>query len=210
VKTDRAGPGILPVLAILGACGLAAGFFAWWLPKRAMDQIAANERAATESLKRLAAAEVDFRWNDRDRNGVHDFWVGDVSGLHSLIDLRSPASPIRLIPFDLARADARAVAPGLPSPVPLEGYYFVAMRFHQDDLTGNTVAYGEDTDGSGTRYRNRTSFGFCAYPAEYGVTGRHTFVINEGTTILKFDMGGLPLIRWPWDDVLRADYEKLD
>src|SRR5436190_232031 len=44
--------------------------------------LAANERSASSSLKTLATAEADFKANDRDGNGLKDFWVGDVSGLY--------------------------------------------------------------------------------------------------------------------------------
>jgi len=177
---------------------------------RARERIASNERAASDALRQLVTAEADFRLHDRDGNGINDFWVGDVSGLYTLAPPRSPATPLRLIPMDLARADARPLGTSLGSPVPLSGYLFIVLQFHQGDDPGMQAVYGQDTDGTGRKVRNPSAFGFCAYPVEYGVTGRRTFLVNEGNTILTFDMGGSPMIHWPLDESLQSYWEKLD
>ena len=65
--------------------------------------MAANERAASVSLKTVATAETDFRTNDRDSNGIHDYWVGDVSGLYRYTVNNKE---IKLIEKSLADADA--------------------------------------------------------------------------------------------------------
>lgn len=193
--------GALLAGVILGTGALGILLFAWFLPMWARGRMASNERAASAALKELRTAEADFRLHDRDGNGINDFWVGDVAGLFNYG---------RRIPLELARADARPLGTSLGRPVPLSGYHFIVLQFHQDEHPGRSVLYGQDTDGSGRKVRNTSSFGFCAYPAEYGVTGRHTLIINEGNTIFKYDMGGRPMIRWPLDESLQSDYEKLD
>ena len=50
-------------------------------------------------------------------------------------------------------------------------------------------------------------FAFCAYPAEYGVTGTKTFIVNEGNTVLWNDTGGEPVLEWPSDG---AGWTKID
>jgi len=203
------GPGLVGLIA--GSGLLAVLFVAWWLPMRARERMAANERAAAQALKQLTVAEVDFRSNDRDGNRINDFWVGDVSALHTLADPAAPGNSIRLIPLELARADGRPLAPVPGGPAAYSGYHFVVLRFHHEEGTGKMVPYGYDADGTGgPKVYNNSMFGFCAYPAEYGVTGRHTYIVNEGNTIFKFDMGGKPMLRWPYDEPLRMDYEKLD
>jgi hypothetical protein len=86
---------------------------------------ASNERNASINLKVITSAEADFRSNDRDKNGVNDFWTGDVSGLYSL-DVGD--GPLKLIPREVAEADAAPLKPLVPSPVPFKGYLFRALE----------------------------------------------------------------------------------
>ena len=164
---------------------------------------ASNERGAPAMLKTLAAAEANFRANDRDGNKVQDFWTGDVSGLWSE---GGGGVPAQLISRATAEADARPLKPLVKTPVPWAGYLFVVLK--RDDSTGET--YQTDTDGSGRKVRHTSKFGFCAYPAEYGRTGRLTFFMNENNTIFKQDTGGKPLSAWPADETLKAHWEKVD
>ena len=38
------------------------------------------ERSPSASLKTIASAQADFRANDRDGDGVQQFWRGDIAG----------------------------------------------------------------------------------------------------------------------------------
>ena len=210
MNRSRRGPGPSLVGAVLLSGALTVLLLAWWLPLRARERMASNERAACEALKQIATAEGDFRSNDRDGNRINDFWVGDVAGLYTLTSRLFPGTPIRLIPLDLARADARPLDRTLGGPAARSGYFFVVLQFHHDEADDGMTLYGQDTDGTGPKVRNISAFGLCAYPAEYGVTGRHTFIVNEGNTIFKLDMGGKPMRRWPWNELLRTDYDKFD
>ena len=190
----RRAAGPLLILAILFTPIVAGGAYQECCRRR----IASNEREASAALKQIASAEADFRSNDRDGNRVQDFWVGDVVGLYRYG---------RLIDLSLAEADARPLRPAVPTA--RAGYYFIAMQLYGDD-SGTLLVYGQDTDGSGRKVHNPSSFAFCAYPAVYGVTGRQTFIISEGNTILTFDTGGTPLIQWPFDSSLKSHWEKID
>jgi hypothetical protein len=59
------------------------------------------------------------------------------------------------------------------------------------------MAYGSDTDNTGSAVHNFGSFGFVATPAVYGVTGRMTFIVNEGDSVFGLDNGGAPVLQWP-------------
>jgi hypothetical protein len=154
-----------------------------------------NEQAAVQALKSIAAAEADFRINDRDGNHVHDFWTGDVSGLFSL-----PANnrPIALIDREIALADAAALQPLSPRPVSFHGYYFLALEANR--ASAPPALYKEATDSSMGKVHHPSQFGFCAFPEDYGRTGRHTFIVNEGNTIFRFELAGKPLRDWPSDE----------
>jgi hypothetical protein len=164
----------------------------------------ANEHAASMALKTIASAEADFRTNDRDSNGIHDYWVGDVSGLYRYaVNNRE----IKLIDKSVADADASPLKGQSLStlkhdqPLPKAGYLFAAIPKYADK---------EKTENyhSGT-YRNTHRFGFAAYPVEYGKTGRLTLVVSETNTVWKKDLGGKPLELFP-EIPAKDDWEKMD
>ena len=171
--------GIVVVLTLAATIG--APFYV-----RAL-RIWSNERNASAALKNLADAELEFRSNDFDDNRISDFWTGDVARLHRG----------GLIPREVAEADANPLDPLVATPRPYNGYLFVALNTCVID--GLMEPYRQDTGGTPEmgNVHNYSYFGFCAYPAEYGVTGRLTFVINEGNTMYKLDTGGEPVLRWP-------------
>jgi hypothetical protein len=197
----------LPVLLILLVVGAAAVPFvaivaAIAIPGLLSSQRFANERNASASLKTICTAEMDFRANDRDGNGVNDFWTGDVSGLFCL---RPPdaGGPLGLIEISVAAADGAPVMGRVPadrkaglstSSHPKAGYFFRAMK---EDESGEP--YGRDTEGRKSLgpYYNLAGFAFCAHPAKYPSSGRQTFIVNEGAVVWKKDTGGEAVDGWP-------------
>src|SRR5688572_13787562 len=101
------------------------------VPAFLSSQRASNERNASASLKTISSAEAEFRGNDRDGNGIQDFWTGDVSALFYLVG-SGTGEPIRLIEQSIADADA--TRPGVK---PKAGYFYEAM----------------DRDADGSEYR---------------------------------------------------------
>jgi|SRR5579862_3242086 len=134
-----------------------------WIPN--------NEREASDALKVLVSAEASFRAGDLDRNGVADYWTGDVAGL----------SKFGLIPRPLAEADFEPLVPLAPKPIPYNGYYFKALRMDKGETP--PVAYRQDTDKTSGKVHHLTKFGFVAWPAEQGVTGSRMYIVNENNTI---------------------------
>ena len=155
---------------------------------------ASNERNASATLKSLASAEADFRGNDRDENKVQDFWTGDVAGLYKW----------GLIPREVAEADVAPVEPLCPKPIPYRGYYFARLDVDRSAPIDDRI-YRRDTDGSGRKVHHPSRFGFCAFPAEPGVSGRSSFFINEGNTIFK-RAGSERQKAWPEDEELKHIY----
>ena len=184
--TSSAPAGRTPWPILLGVVSATVlGIFAvkaWRQSKRAE-----NERTAIAVLKSLTTAEATFRREDIDGNEVQDFWTGDLKGLHDLIPVKG-GDPIRLIPKEIAEAD-----PTHPNAQPHFGYWFVPL---DTDEEGNEYRQGK------SRNRNPTKFGFCAYPAEFGVTGGFHFYVNEGNTIFK-KPDRERRTSWPTDQELR-------
>src|SRR5947207_5224892 len=93
---------LLTVIGLLVALSAIGSIWGWaWWRKRVVHE---NDYAAYVAVKNLVLAECDYRANDRDGNGIQDFWTADVTGLYSA----DPGSgPIKLIDRRVAEADAR-------------------------------------------------------------------------------------------------------
>ena len=184
-------PGPLAWIVLLLVAGLAVAIA---VPGLLSSRRASNERSASAILKTLASAEADFRGNDRDGNGVQEFWTGDVSGLYHLLPAGG-GTPLQLITRELAEAD-----PTHPNAKPLVGYWFVAMDV---DETGQPYRQGPGQN------RHLTKFAFCAYPASRA-SGRTMFFINEGNTIFRKPFEGTVRRKWFTDAELKSEYSKID
>lgn len=188
--------GVLSVLVFLGA------------PLLFRRTACSNDRNASASLKTLASAQADYRGNDRDENKDQDYWRGDVSGLYSVLPAGS-TEMIKLIELSVAAADASPLGknkigdrgPGQIAQdqyaefVPKAGYFYLALRH-----------VGEDPKALDSR-----RFAACAYPADYPRSGKWTFVIDEGNTVFRRDLGrqGPPEV-FPDAESLKRDWSKLD
>jgi hypothetical protein len=154
-----------------------------------------GERNASSSLKTLASAEADFRGNDRDGNKVEDFWRGDVAGLYTLTPPGS-AEPIRLIEVSVAAADDRPITniAAFAPRAPKTGYWYRAIRKKGEPPLKPSI-----------------QFAFCAFPSEYGRTGKFTYILDENNCVYKADLGhGRGLEVFPDDAELRRNWSKLD
>jgi hypothetical protein len=179
---------IIPVLLMTLA---GAGALLWWLPQRRLERIWANERSAETSLKTISTAEADFRANDRDANGVNDFWTGDVAGLYRY----------GLIERSVAEADACPLFPLVPKPVPKAGYFYIALDF--DESVTPPEPFRQDTDGKAGKVHHMKGFAFLAYPADPS-DGKHMFIVNENNTVLHTLADSARPRSWPSDPVLRT------
>jgi hypothetical protein len=193
IKIRPRGCEVLLICVLLGMAGL--GFFAyrrWKLP----HEIASNERNVAAMIKCLASAEADFRGNDRDQNGILDFWTGDVAGLYRL---QIKGEELRLIERGVGDADVAPLVSGTP-PIAYRGYYFLAMKRDESETPPEDYRQGAD------KAHHPAKFGFCAYPVKYGVTGRNTFIINEGNTVFWSHTNGEPMDHWPSDQDRRQHW----
>lgn len=165
-------------------------------------------RGPWHSLKTIASAQADYRDNDRDEDGKREFWRTDISGLYSVVP-KDSREMIKLIEISLAGADDRPtgkLAPDQDGPghlalehflsrAPKAGYLYRALRHADED----------------PKKLDPRRFAACAYPADYGVSGKHTFIIDENNTIFKKDLGrpGPPDV-FPDPATLTREWTKLD
>jgi hypothetical protein len=172
------------VLLIIIAALSLAGWGSWTL-LRPVRVDHGGRWSTPYTLKTLATAEVDFRLNDRDKNGKLDYWREDVAGLFGLVP-KGGQEPIKLIEVSVAGADDRPVVniSNYVGRSPKAGYWFRTIRHANEESP------------------NPNRFAFCAYPAEYGKTGEFVFIVDEEIAIFKKDLhraGGIEI--YPLDPI---------
>jgi hypothetical protein len=141
-----------------------------------------NEVAVVELCQRFRDAEYEylgithkgvqaFAERIRSRPGQHDglFWAD--SGEED----QSPMGP----PFAAAAFAERQPADGTRA---LFGYYFKILAAQGPDAAGGALDYR-------TKGRLRKGFALIAWPAEYGVDGAQSFLINHFGDIYQRDLG---------------------
>lgn len=167
-----------------------------------------NSRNASGSLKTIATAQSDFRSNDRDNNGVNDYWTGDIAGLHRIDNSScSPAQAahIKLIEVSVAAADLWGGTPkgctvrGIDNynrPITAEfpllakaGYWYMTL-YEDRSAPPEGRVYRQNTGGAEEANHNLSRFGAAAMPESYGRSGRQVFLINERNTLFKRDFDG--------------------
>ena len=148
--------------------GLATTFIA---ALGACERSAADTRGHVAPLKTLAAAQAHFKAGDLDGNGASDFWRKDVRGLSEALGYNG--LPLGLIDPSIAAADAHPASAygGDGARAPKGGYWYKAIP-HAGEVEPNL---------------NR--FAFCAYPDDYGFSGKDTYLIDEGNTLFRKDLG---------------------
>ena len=125
-------------------------------------QIRENEGKAVGSCLAYAAAQTMFHRNDWDGNGVMEY-ATPFSELSSTKD--ADGNPIQLID--------KAFAAAVDKEHPKHGYIFRDIKDFDNKVAVDFV----------------NEFALCATPAEYGKTGRRTFVISTNGTVFAKDLG---------------------
>ena len=181
---------------VIGCLGGLLTLASGWFQLNRSSSRASNERTPGSSLKTLASAQADFHGNDRDGNGIRDFWREDVAGLYATVPVNAPGGgSIKLIELSVAGADASPVAPirDFTSLAPKAGYLYKAIRHA-----------GEDPAAP-----HPDRFAFCTWPEPFDAD-KWMFVIDERNTIFKAPAVAGGVLVFPTDAELKAVWRKLD
>jgi hypothetical protein len=194
------------VSAYLG--GVAAGVAIPMLlgsPRHAQERggVAQNEMMAEMGLQFIRQAQETFKNSDSDRNGAADFWTRDVAGLYALKD--SSGQAIFLLDPPTAQADPEGAARHGLALAPKNGYFYRMMVTDPDG-----EVYQKDDDKDGSAFTHASRYGVAATPAQYGATGRFTFITNETGKAWKKDTQGKPVAKWPGKDPAQEGWQPLD
>jgi hypothetical protein len=94
-------------------------------------------------------------------------------------DMREYARTIQslsgLVPKEFVEASG-------PHPKPYHGYYFAALKAQGPNAAGGQSNYV-------TSKTTSTGFALVAWPADYGVSGVHSFIVSQDGVVYEKDMG---------------------
>ena len=147
-------------------------------------RIGTDELDAIEICYGYVEAQQKFASEDRDRDGMLEYasHLMSTPGRHDGLYWQG-ASGDTLVPEGLARAAWDGVQRGRAKPY--HGYYFRVLDGQGPDAPGGAHNYLVKNKLIG-------GFGLVAWPAEYGVTGIHTFIVNQDGVVYQKDIEPIP------------------
>jgi hypothetical protein len=144
-------------------------------------RIGRNEMAAIEVCRGYVEAQMDYATHDRNSDGILQYAQKIVSSPGKKDGLYWAGDTESLVPKAFAEAAAALLAEG-KKPVPYHGYYFHILKAQGPDAPGGAsdhVVKGQIIAG----------FPMVEYPAEYGVSGVKTFLVNHRGLVYRKDLG---------------------
>jgi hypothetical protein len=138
-------------------------------------RIGANELNAMEVCRGYAEAQLEYASGARDGDRVLKYAQTIASAPGKQDGLYSEGVPESLVSKGFAEAAGS-------KPVPYQGYYFRVLKSQGADAAGGAfdyVVHGKMIGG----------FAMVAWPAEYGVSGILTFIINQDGVVYERDLG---------------------
>lgn len=147
--------------------------------------IGANELSAIEVLRAYVSAQREYAARDRNGDGVLEFaqTLASTQGQHD--GLYWPADAAKdeeQSPFGPLIAASSAYLEGHQQGDAYRGYHFRILTRQGEGAAGG--AYDYMING-----RMLAGFAMVAYPAEYGVSGVMTFIVNQNGTLFEKDLG---------------------
>jgi Protein of unknown function (DUF2950) len=146
-------------------------------------RIGADELDAIEICHGYVDAQMQYASEDRDRDGMLEYASRLMSrpGRNDGLYWEGAGEP--LVPAGLARAAWDGTGKG--GATPYHGYYFRIL-----DGQGSSAPEGAHN------YRVKDKliggFGLVAWPAEFGVTGIRTFIVNQDGVVYQKDIAPVP------------------
>jgi prepilin-type N-terminal cleavage/methylation domain-containing protein len=159
----------LAVLALLASMAV---------PNYLGSRVASNEAAAVATLRSLVDAQAKFRLAahvDRDGDGIGEYGtLGELAGRTPVPGEDEPLD-LHLLPAVLGETGAEGRA--------LCGNYWFAV--HLADAEGHGLASTPDTRERMDPEFAEQRWTCIAWPTEHGVTGEHTYFVNEQGELRK-------------------------
>jgi hypothetical protein len=141
-------------------------------------RIGSDELDVIEICRGYVEAQVKYASEDRDKDGMLKYAprLMSTAGRHDGLYWEDVSEP--LVPKGLAQAAWDGIQKGQAKPY--HGYYFRILEGQGPDAPGGAHKYFVKDKLIG-------GFGLVAWPAEYGVTGIHTFIVNQDGVVYQKD-----------------------
>ena len=150
-------------------------------------RIGRNELNAMEVCRGYAEAQLEYTAAARDGDRVLKYAQKIVSTPGKQDGLYADGVPDSLVSQAFAGAAAANPAPG-KKPEPYHGYYFRVLKSQGPDAAGGAFDYVVNGKMIG-------GFALVAWPAEYGVSGIRTLLINHEGVVYEKDLGATTAIQ---------------
>ncbi|HUM17132.1 MAG TPA: DUF2950 domain-containing protein [Candidatus Nitrosotalea sp.] len=144
-------------------------------------RIGRHELTAIDVCRAYVEAQMEYAMRDRDGDGVLKYAQRIRSSPGKYDGLYREGEPSNLVPKAFADAAAAMFAEG-GRPVPYHGYYFHILKAQGPDAEGGALSYV-------VKGRMFGGFALVAYPADYGVSGVKTFLVNHRGVVYAKDLG---------------------
>jgi hypothetical protein len=146
-------------------------------------RIGTHELDAIEICHGYVEAQLRYASEDRDNDGMLEYapHLMSTPGRHDGLYWEGAGEP--LVPEGLAQAAWDGVRKG--SAKPYHGYYFRV-------LGGQGSHAPEGAHNYFVKNKLIGGFGLVAWPSEYGVTGIHTFIVNQDGLVYQKDIAPVP------------------
>jgi hypothetical protein len=146
-------------------------------------RIGRNELVAIDVCRGYVEAQMKYASEDFNKDGILQYAQKLISTPGQKDGLYFEGEPANLIPKDFAdAADAIAAGGSSGKRTPYHGYYFHVLKAQGPEAAGGAHSYvvkGEMIGG----------FGLIAYPAQYGVSGIKSFIVNQDGVVYEKDLG---------------------
>lgn len=145
-------------------------------------RVGANELNAIDVCRGYVEAQMKYAERDREQHGVLEYAERILStpGKHDGLYFEGESD--QLVPKSFADAAAVMLAAQGKKPQPYHGYFFHVLK-----------AQGPAADGGATDYLVKGhmmgGFALVAWPAEYGISGVNTFIVNHQGVVYERDLG---------------------
>ncbi|HTS25279.1 MAG TPA: DUF2950 domain-containing protein [Bryobacteraceae bacterium] len=144
-------------------------------------RIGRNEMGAIEVCRGYVEAQMAYAAHDRNGDGMLQYAQKIVSSSGKKDGLYWAGESDALVPKAFADAAAALLAEG-KKPAPYHGYFFHILKAQGPDAPGGAMDYV-------VKGKMMGGFAMVAYPAEYGVSGVKTFLVNHRGMVYEKDLG---------------------
>lgn len=145
-------------------------------------RVGRNELAAVDVCRAYVEAQMEYASRDRDANGMLEYAQHIISTPGKKDGLYYEGESETLVPKSFADAAAVLLLGKGKQPVPYHGYFFHILKAQGPDAPGGAMDYVVKGSMIG-------GFAMIAWPAEYGVSGVQTLIVNHQGVVYDKDLG---------------------